>query len=87
MRSHAPRTTHAARHTRTQAGGLLVDGLGDGALVEAPHEDLDFLRTTSFGLLQARALAGCVACVRVCHRLCASQMRRVCVCHLLCVSS
>ena len=33
-------------------GGLLVDGLGDGACVEAPGEDLDFLRTTSFGLLQ-----------------------------------
>jgi hypothetical protein len=37
-----------------QVGGLLVDGLGDGALIEAPHEDLDFLRTTSFGLLQVR---------------------------------
>lgn len=35
-----------------QVGGLLVDGLGDGAIIEAPHEDLDFLRTTSFGLLQ-----------------------------------
>lgn len=28
--------------------------MGDGALIEAPHEDLDFLRTTSFGLLQVR---------------------------------
>ena len=36
-----------------QVGGLLVDGLGDGAMVEAPSEDLDFLRTTAFGLLQA----------------------------------
>lgn len=33
-------------------GSLLVDGLGDGALIECPSEDLDFLRTTSFGLLQ-----------------------------------
>jgi (E)-4-hydroxy-3-methylbut-2-enyl-diphosphate synthase len=38
--------------TGSWVGGLLVDGLGDGALLEAPHEDLDFLRTTSFGLLQ-----------------------------------
>jgi (E)-4-hydroxy-3-methylbut-2-enyl-diphosphate synthase len=35
-------------------GGLLVDGLGDGAIIEAEGEDLDFLRTTSFGLLQVR---------------------------------
>ncbi|GAX73157.1 hypothetical protein CEUSTIGMA_g610.t1 [Chlamydomonas eustigma] len=39
-------------NTGSLVGGLLVDGLGDGALLEAPHEDLDFLRTTSFGLLQ-----------------------------------
>ncbi|MEW5297822.1 MAG: hypothetical protein WDW36_001004 [Sanguina aurantia] len=38
--------------TGSVVGGLLVDGLGDGACIEAPHEDLDFLRTTSFGLLQ-----------------------------------
>lgn len=38
--------------TGSWVGGLLVDGLGDGALIEAPHEDLEFLRTTSFGLLQ-----------------------------------
>lgn len=38
--------------TGSWLGGLLVDGLGDGALIEAPHEDLEFLRTTSFGLLQ-----------------------------------
>jgi len=36
----------------------LVDGLGDGALIEAPHEDLDFLRTTSFGLLQVGGRRG-----------------------------
>jgi hypothetical protein len=52
----------ALRHcgAGTTAGGLLVDGLGDGAMIEAPHEDLDFLRTTSFGLLQVgRATAAC----------------------------
>ncbi len=32
-----------------------MDGLGDGALIEAEGEDLDFLRTTSFGLLQVCA--------------------------------
>uniref|UniRef100_A0A0D6QS91 4-hydroxy-3-methylbut-2-en-1-yl diphosphate synthase (ferredoxin), chloroplastic n=1 Tax=Araucaria cunninghamii TaxID=56994 RepID=A0A0D6QS91_ARACU len=36
----------------SQAGALLVDGLGDGVLLEAPDQDLDFLRNTSFGLLQ-----------------------------------
>ncbi|GIL68785.1 hypothetical protein Vafri_22024 [Volvox africanus] len=39
-------------NTGSLVGGLLVDGLGDGALVECPGEDLDFLRTTGFGLLQ-----------------------------------
>ncbi|XP_028808018.1 4-hydroxy-3-methylbut-2-en-1-yl diphosphate synthase (ferredoxin), chloroplastic isoform X1 [Neltuma alba] len=34
------------------AGALLVDGLGDGVLLEAPDKDLDFLRDTSFNLLQ-----------------------------------
>jgi hypothetical protein len=38
--------------TGSWVGGLLVDGLGDGAIIEAEGEDLDFLRTTSFGLLQ-----------------------------------
>lgn len=38
--------------TGSLIGGLLVDGLGDGVVIEAPHEDLDFVRTTSFGLLQ-----------------------------------
>ena len=37
-----------------QVGGLLVDGLGDGAMIEAAGEDMDFLRTTGFGLLQVR---------------------------------
>jgi (E)-4-hydroxy-3-methylbut-2-enyl-diphosphate synthase len=40
--------------TGSWVGGLLVDGLGDGAMIEAEGEDLDFLRTTSFGLLQVR---------------------------------
>ncbi|GIL84782.1 hypothetical protein Vretimale_14432 [Volvox reticuliferus] len=39
-------------NTGSLVGGLLVDGLGDGALIECPGEDLDFLRTTAFGLLQ-----------------------------------
>ncbi|KAL1361595.1 hypothetical protein HN51_009944 [Arachis hypogaea] len=34
------------------AGALLVDGLGDGLLLEAPGKDFDFLRDTSFNLLQ-----------------------------------
>uniref|UniRef100_A0A224XF69 4-hydroxy-3-methylbut-2-en-1-yl diphosphate synthase (ferredoxin), chloroplastic n=1 Tax=Hypericum perforatum TaxID=65561 RepID=A0A224XF69_HYPPE len=34
------------------AGGLLVDGLGDGVLIEAPDQDFDFIRNTSFNLLQ-----------------------------------
>ena len=38
--------------TGTEIGGLLVDGLGDGVLVEYPQEDLSFLRVMSFGLLQ-----------------------------------
>jgi (E)-4-hydroxy-3-methylbut-2-enyl-diphosphate synthase len=36
----------------TEVGALLVDGLGDGALVECGTEDPDFLRVMSFGLLQ-----------------------------------
>lgn len=35
-----------------------VDGLGDGAMIEVPGEDLDFLRTTSFGLLQVTITGG-----------------------------
>eukprot|EP00879_Flechtneria_rotunda_P000533 GHRR01000637.1.p1 GENE.GHRR01000637.1~~GHRR01000637.1.p1 ORF type:complete len:730 (+),score=224.04 GHRR01000637.1:217-2406(+) len=38
--------------TGSWVGGLLVDGLGDGALIEVEGEDVDFLRTTGFGLLQ-----------------------------------
>ncbi|CAB4313082.1 unnamed protein product [Prunus armeniaca] len=36
----------------TNAGALLVDGLGDGLLLEAADKDFDFLRNTSFNLLQ-----------------------------------
>jgi (E)-4-hydroxy-3-methylbut-2-enyl-diphosphate synthase len=36
----------------SNAGALLVDGLGDGILLEAPDQDFDFLRNTSFNLLQ-----------------------------------
>ena len=36
----------------TEIGALLVDGLGDGVLVECPSEDLEILRLMSFGLLQ-----------------------------------
>lgn len=39
-------------NTGSLAGGLLVDGLGDGAMIECPGEDVEFLRTTAFGLLQ-----------------------------------
>jgi (E)-4-hydroxy-3-methylbut-2-enyl-diphosphate synthase len=41
--------------TGSEIGGLLVDGLGDGVLLEVLNEDLGFLRLTSFGLLQARS--------------------------------
>ncbi|CAL0332284.1 unnamed protein product [Lupinus luteus] len=36
----------------TNAGALLVDGLGDGLLLEAPDQEFEFLRNTSFNLLQ-----------------------------------
>jgi (E)-4-hydroxy-3-methylbut-2-enyl-diphosphate synthase len=36
----------------SEAGALLVDGLGDGILLEADDQDFEFLRTTSFGMLQ-----------------------------------
>jgi (E)-4-hydroxy-3-methylbut-2-enyl-diphosphate synthase len=31
---------------------MLVDGYGDGAMLEAPAFDLEFLRKTSFAILQ-----------------------------------
>lgn len=36
----------------SNAGALLVDGLGDGVLLEAPDQEVEFLRDTSFNLLQ-----------------------------------
>lgn len=36
----------------TFGGALLMDGLGDGVVMEAPGFDLDFLKDTSFNLLQ-----------------------------------
>uniref|UniRef100_A0A1J3K1H8 4-hydroxy-3-methylbut-2-en-1-yl diphosphate synthase (ferredoxin), chloroplastic n=1 Tax=Noccaea caerulescens TaxID=107243 RepID=A0A1J3K1H8_NOCCA len=39
-------------HAGTYAGALLVDGLGDGLMLEAPDQAFDFLRDTSFYLLQ-----------------------------------
>ncbi|KAH7373840.1 hypothetical protein KP509_17G077300 [Ceratopteris richardii] len=36
----------------SEAGALLVDGLGDGIFLEAPDHDFEFLRTTAFGMLQ-----------------------------------
>eukprot|EP00892_Ulva_mutabilis_P008353 jgi/Ulvmu1/5890/UM026_0011.1 len=38
--------------TGSEVGGLLCDGLGDGVLLDVPSEDVEYLRTTSFGLLQ-----------------------------------
>lgn len=35
-----------------EAGALLVDGLGDGVMINAPGFDIELLRTTSFNLLQ-----------------------------------
>ncbi|GER55669.1 4-hydroxy-3-methylbut-2-en-1-yl diphosphatesynthase [Striga asiatica] len=37
---------------RTNAGALLVDGLGDGILLDSPDQDFEILRNTSFNLLQ-----------------------------------
>jgi len=36
----------------SEAGAMLVDGLGDGVFLEAADQDFDFLRSTSFGMLQ-----------------------------------
>ena len=41
--------------TGTEVGALLVDGLGDGLLIECPGEDVGQLRLMSFGLLQVHA--------------------------------
>jgi hypothetical protein len=39
-------------------GCLMVDGYGDGLMIECASEDTDYLRTTSFGLLQVGEAAG-----------------------------
>lgn len=36
----------------SEAGALLVDGLGDGIMISAPNYELELLRSTSFNLLQ-----------------------------------
>jgi len=36
----------------SEAGALLVDGLGDGVMINSPSFDLELLRSTSFSLLQ-----------------------------------
>lgn len=52
----------------TEIGALLVDGLGDGVLVECPSEDLEVLRLMSFGLLQVwlRQFQACPRLVIAC---------------------
>ncbi|XP_068652653.1 4-hydroxy-3-methylbut-2-en-1-yl diphosphate synthase (ferredoxin), chloroplastic isoform X1 [Aristolochia californica] len=50
-----PRGTHRddlVISAGSSAGALLVDGLGDGVFLEAPDQDFEFLRNTSFNLLQ-----------------------------------
>jgi (E)-4-hydroxy-3-methylbut-2-enyl-diphosphate synthase len=42
--------------TGSEIGGLLVDGLGDGVMLDVPSAAVQVLRTTSFGLLQVRPL-------------------------------
>uniref|UniRef100_A0A7S0WSW2 4-hydroxy-3-methylbut-2-en-1-yl diphosphate synthase (ferredoxin), chloroplastic n=1 Tax=Pyramimonas obovata TaxID=1411642 RepID=A0A7S0WSW2_9CHLO len=39
-------------HGGSVAGALLVDGLGDGVMLESPDKEVNFLRNTSFGMLQ-----------------------------------
>ncbi|KAK6144399.1 hypothetical protein DH2020_021219 [Rehmannia glutinosa] len=51
-RVHAARRDDLVIGAGTNAGALLVDGLGDGILLEAPDQDFDFIRNTSFNLLQ-----------------------------------
>lgn len=58
----APHRDEIAILTGSEIGGLLVDGLGDGVLLEVLQEDLDFLRKTSFGLLQVRARCAVMTC-------------------------
>ena len=48
--------------TGTEVGALLVDGLGDGLLIECPGEDVGQLRLMSFGLLQVCCCCCCCCC-------------------------
>lgn len=41
--------------TGSEVGGLLCDGMGDGLLLEVPSQEIEYLRNTSFGLLQVHA--------------------------------
>jgi (E)-4-hydroxy-3-methylbut-2-enyl-diphosphate synthase len=66
-------------------GGLLVDGLGDGVCIDAPHEDVEYLRTTSFGLLQGSRMrntkteyVSCPSCGRTLFNLQEVSVYTVC---------
>ena len=43
-----------------QVGGCLVDGLGDGVMVQAPGLEKDMLRSICFGLLQVKQWDACL---------------------------
>jgi hypothetical protein len=49
-------------------GALMVDGYGDGLVIECGSEDVDFLRTTGFGLLQASGICRwqCMLVLQLC---------------------
>ncbi|KAK1409913.1 hypothetical protein QVD17_36443 [Tagetes erecta] len=52
---HYPKGVHRddlVINAGANGGALLVDGLGDGILLEAPDHDFDFIRKTCFSLLQ-----------------------------------
>lgn len=49
----------------SNVGALLVDGLGDGILLEASDKDFDFVRNTSFNLLQGCRMRN-TKTVRIC---------------------
>ena len=42
----------------SMVGALMVDGYGDGLVIECGGEETDFLRTTGFGLLQVGWVVG-----------------------------
>ncbi|MFS7938314.1 putative (E)-4-hydroxy-3-methylbut-2-enyl-diphosphate synthase (ferredoxin) [Helianthus anomalus] len=51
-RVHAAKRDDLVIKAGANAGALLVGGLGDGILLEAPDQDFELLRNTSFNLLQ-----------------------------------